>query len=176
MRERHHTAALLGLVIVLIAVVLSPARLTGQIQCLLCHEAVRNHEQDPRKEPVWVWEHFFDPDSGDDCAADPAEMCRPCGGTSGCHPPTDPDVGRCHDNECPPASLASLLEIGATVSKLALRLDDRTGPVLAQIVALEPRLVYDKKLHAVKLTQCDGTVAASWLLGGRVGRYFSGAA
>lgn len=170
MKRRHFTT--LGLVIALATVLVgvAPLRGQGQVECLLCLEWVTNEEDDPEKDPKWVWWHYFDLDSGKACADDPAEMCRACGGSSGCHPPGDPDQGKCHSTQCAPVAL---LEIGSTVTKLALRLDDRTVPVLALMVAREPRLVYDGRVSAVKLTRCDGAVVGTWHLGESARLYFS---
>ncbi len=173
MKNQRFTIASLGLLIATTAVMLGPTQVDGQeVLCLLCLEWVENEEPDPAKKPEWQWYHYFDPDSGPACAADPAEMCRACGGTSECHLPGHPDEGACHRSECP-TSYLTLLEIGTTMTNLASHVDDRTGPILAQTIAREPRLAYDETLRAVKLTRCDGTVAGTWYLGRSAQPYLS---
>ncbi len=168
MRKPHFTTGSFGLLAVLVAVLAVPAKSKGQSQCLLCVQAQLNMEEDPNGPPDWQWLHMFDPETGPACDMDPHEMCRVCGGDGGS--PCDGEdpimPGKCPTEPCAPRFV--LLEIGASITRLVSRLDDQTAPIMARTIALEPRLIYDDDLHAVKLTQCDATVVGTWFLDGSV--------
>jgi len=134
----------------------------AQLQCLLCHQI------QVRSGGKWVWVHWFSMNSGEDCAADPGEMCRMCGGSSTCHTGQmdddgNPDVGigQCHSTGCAPLAMRTL---SAEVSRLAYRMDARTGPMLALKIASDPRLSYDERQNTVALRACEGTVVRQWHL------------
>lgn len=54
--------------------------------------------------------------------------------------------------------------LSAEVSRLAYRMDARTGPMLALKIASDPRLSYEEEQNTIALRACGGTVVRRWQL------------
>lgn len=142
-------------------------------QCLLCHQSMHYEDFDRDGKKEWKWIHYFDLESGDDCAESQGEMCRACGFGSECHGPNESGpvvLGQCHEACLPVVALRELDRTVTTV--LAAQLDSQTGPALAERVAAEQGLVYDLAENTLALIGCEGVVKR-WTLDESARTYFT---
>lgn len=130
------------------------------LPCLLCHQW-----QEWEDGAGFVWKHYMDLNSAEQCAQDPGEMCRACGGSSECHGWGDPQDGECHA-ACSSGSLATLNQTVSELLAATASSQPRAAILtsLAQVVGSSPSLELDIQTGSLKLFDCGGQLLNEWQL------------